>query len=57
MREAAMMFGGFILIMLVMFGALGYENAQQTEQMRACVSSGGEWVRDMGNYYECLKEK
>lgn len=57
MREMALMFGGFIAIIGVMFGALGYENHQKTEQMKACVTSGDEWVRDMGSYYECLKEK
>ena len=57
MREAIVFIVGFVVVMGVIFGALGYENHQKTEQMRACVTSGGEWVRDMGSYYECLKEK
>lgn len=30
-------------------------NELDKDRMQACVSNGGEWRRDMGSYYECVR--
>ena len=31
------------------------ENNHKAEIAKACVNSGGEWVRDFGAYYKCIR--
>ena len=47
----------YALLVAVIFGAfLGFfalEQHSKDQQMQACVAAGKDWIRDMGNYYEC----
>ena len=44
-----------LALMSVLAAVSLYSQYSQAETIKACVASGGEWVRDNGNHYECIK--
>lgn len=48
---------GCLTFVLLIIGGLLSEQRGEREQMKACVAAGKEWVRDFGNYYECVSPR
>ena len=44
-----------IIIMVYGLYSINQDAKENTKRMQACVSNGGEWRRDMGAYYECVR--
>lgn len=45
---------GFITFMALVLTGLLLEERQDTNQMKACMEAGKQWVRDFGDHYECV---
>lgn len=45
-----------VAVIAVIAVAVQADKQKETEQMKACVAAGKEWVRDYGSYYECVEE-
>ena len=43
------------ILLVCMVVSVTVENNQKAEIAKACVNSGGEWVRDFGSYYKCIR--
>ena len=43
-----------ILLVCIVVSTINETN-QKAEIAKACVNSGGEWVRDFGSYYKCIR--
>ena len=56
-KQTVILVAGFLIFMLIIAFGIFLEEGQETEQMKACVAAGKEWVRDFGNHYECVTPK
>lgn len=56
-KNLVVLVSGFLVFMLIILSGVLLEDKQHSDQMKACVAAGKDWVRDYSNYYECKEVK